>query len=93
MFSHHCIITFIATLRIAQKNCLPPSNNTTYIYICIPPFLPSLLPSSVVPPTTGLGAQDEAMALSVRGQADRLILEATAVNNLSQMYIGWMPWL
>jgi phosphatidylinositol kinase/protein kinase (PI-3 family) len=44
-------------------------------------------------PTTGLGAQEEVLALSVIGQAGRLIDEATATNNLAQMYMGWMPWL
>mmetsp|Transcript_12885 Transcript_12885/g.21045 ORF Transcript_12885/g.21045 Transcript_12885/m.21045 type:complete len:955 (-) Transcript_12885:177-3041(-) len=44
-------------------------------------------------PAVGLGAQDEVLALSVIGQAGRLIDEATSVNNLAQMYIGWMPWL
>ena len=44
-------------------------------------------------PVTGLGAQEEFLALSVIGQVGKLIEEATAINNLSQMYIGWMPWL
>ena len=44
-------------------------------------------------PTVGLGAQDEVLPLSVIGQTGRLIDEATAINNLSQMYIGWMPWM
>lgn len=48
---------------------------------------------AVAVPAMGLGAQDEVLALSVIGQAGRLIDEATSINNLAQMYIGWMPWL
>jgi serine/threonine-protein kinase ATR len=45
------------------------------------------------PPLRGLGAQlDEALPLSVQGQVQRLIEEATADENLAQMYIGWQPW-
>ena len=35
----------------------------------------------------------ETLPLSVHGQVDQLIREATSPNNLAQMYIGWMPWL
>lgn len=31
--------------------------------------------------------------LSCEGQANNLILEATSIDNLSQMYIGWGPFL
>ena len=30
--------------------------------------------------------------LTVSGQVQALIAEATDINNLSQMYIWWMPW-
>ena len=33
------------------------------------------------------------LPLSINGQADRLIKEASSELNLSQMYIGWMPFL
>ncbi len=39
--------------------------------------------------TKGVGAQkNEEQALSVQGQVQRLIEEATAIENLAQMYIG-----
>ena len=46
-------------------------------------------------PSRGLGAtrEEAAMALSVQGQVQRLIAEATAEQNLCQMYFGWTPWL
>lgn len=31
--------------------------------------------------------------LSVHGQVDKLIAEATSSKNLVQLYVGWMPWL
>jgi serine/threonine-protein kinase ATR len=31
--------------------------------------------------------------LSVDGQVDKLIAEATSSENLVQLYVGWMPWL
>lgn len=42
------------------------------------------------PPT---GIADSPMEFSVQGQVQRLIQEATADENLCQMYVGWMPWL
>jgi serine/threonine-protein kinase ATR len=43
--------------------------------------------------TVGIGAsKDETLPLSVHGQVQRLIFEATAEENLVQMYIGWQPW-
>ena len=32
-------------------------------------------------------------ALSVQGQVQQLINDATDVNRLCQMYIWWMPWV
>jgi serine/threonine-protein kinase ATR len=47
-----------------------------------------------VAPVRGLGAtQDESLPLSVQGQVQRLIDEATDEINLMQMYFGWTPWL
>ena len=44
-------------------------------------------------PRFGMGASDdESLPLSVQGQVQRLIDEARAEENLSQMYIGWQPW-
>lgn len=37
--------------------------------------------------------ENETLPLSVQGQVDKLIHEATAHENLAQMYIGWMPFL
>ena len=34
---------------------------------------------------------EEAMPLTVPGQVEFLISQAVDENNLSQMYIGWMP--
>ena len=50
-------------------------------------------PSAV--PTRGLGASKEDLEgrLSVQGQVQRLVEEATAIENLAQMYIGWSAWL
>eukprot|EP00804_Cyclotella_cryptica_P008905 CCRYP_012021-RA/>CCRYP_012021-RA protein AED:0.02 eAED:0.02 QI:94/1/1/1/0.87/0.88/9/625/3358 len=33
------------------------------------------------------------VALSVEGQVQRMILEATSHENLVQVYVGWMPWI
>lgn len=45
-------------------------------------------------PSKGLGAQiGDNFSLSVRGQAQRLIEEATAEENLAQLFHGWQPWL
>ncbi|KAF0685567.1 Aste57867_22575 [Aphanomyces stellatus] len=41
----------------------------------------------------GKKQQHETLPLSVKGQVDRLISEATSDENLAQMYIGWMPFL
>ncbi|KAI5293670.1 serine/threonine-protein kinase M1, partial [Ascosphaera atra] len=35
----------------------------------------------------------ESVALSVEGHVDELIMQASSEKNLSQMYIGWAPWL
>eukprot|EP00180_Rhodochaete_pulchella_P002209 Plantae.Rhodophyta-Rhodochaete_pulchella.ctg332.p1 GENE.Plantae.Rhodophyta-Rhodochaete_pulchella.ctg332~~Plantae.Rhodophyta-Rhodochaete_pulchella.ctg332.p1 ORF type:complete len:1106 (+),score=162.07 Plantae.Rhodophyta-Rhodochaete_pulchella.ctg332:1981-5298(+) len=40
-----------------------------------------------------LGVAGVGLPLSVKGQVDRLIIEATSQRNLSRMYIWWMPWL
>jgi phosphatidylinositol kinase/protein kinase (PI-3 family) len=46
-----------------------------------------------IPPTRGMGAsKEEALPLSVQGQVQRLIEEATALENLAQMYVGWQSW-
>jgi phosphatidylinositol kinase/protein kinase (PI-3 family) len=37
------------------------------------------------------GSQCSSLALSVEGQANNLILEATDIDNLCEMYIGWGP--
>ena len=37
--------------------------------------------------------QADALPLSVQGQVQWLIQEAVSMENLSQMYIGWMPFL
>lgn len=37
--------------------------------------------------------ENETLPLSVQGQVDKLIHEATSHENLAQMYIGWMPFL
>lgn len=39
------------------------------------------------------GNQCSSMALSVEGQANNLILEATDIDNLCEMYIGWGPFM
>jgi phosphatidylinositol kinase/protein kinase (PI-3 family) len=39
------------------------------------------------------GGEFQALPLSVQGQVDRLIQEAIAVENLAQMFVGWMPWM
>ena len=46
-------------------------------------------------PKIGFAASQEDalnLPLSVEGQVDRLLIEATAEINLAQMYHGWMPW-
>ena len=51
--------------------------------------------SSSTVPTRGTGASKEDLEgrLSVQGQVQRLVEEATAIENLAQMYIGWSAWL
>lgn len=45
-------------------------------------------------PVKGIGvSKEEMLPLSVQGQVHRLIDEATAPENLVQMYIGWQPWV
>ena len=45
-------------------------------------------------PVRGVGATvEESLPLSVQGQVQRLIEEATDNANLAQMYFGWTPWL
>jgi phosphatidylinositol kinase/protein kinase (PI-3 family) len=39
------------------------------------------------------GSQCSSLALSVEGQANNLILEATDIDNLCEMYIGWGPFM
>ena len=39
------------------------------------------------------GNQCSSMALSVEGQANNLIQEATNIDNLCEMYIGWGPFM
>lgn len=47
-----------------------------------------------IAPSRGIGAlKEEALPLSVPGQVQRLIDEATAEANLAQMYVGWQPWM
>ena len=38
-------------------------------------------------------AQTSSLPLSIEGQVHRLIKEATSVENLSRMYVGWMAFL
>ena len=33
------------------------------------------------------------LPLSVEGQVQKMIAEATNIENLVQVYVGWMPWL
>jgi len=45
-------------------------------------------------PARGIGAaKEEMLPVSVEGQAQRLIEEATAPENLMQMFVGWQPWI
>jgi serine/threonine-protein kinase ATR len=47
-----------------------------------------------MPVRLGLGGQiDDSLPLSVQGQAQRLIEEATDEANLAQMFLGWTSWL
>jgi serine/threonine-protein kinase ATR len=47
-----------------------------------------------VPPARGLGAlKGDDHYLSVQGQVQRLVEEATAEENLAQMYVGWSAWM
>jgi serine/threonine-protein kinase ATR len=49
---------------------------------------------NVALPSKGLGAlKGDEFLLSVKGQVQRLIEEATAEENLAQMFHGWQPWL
>lgn len=35
----------------------------------------------------------QSLPLSVEGQVQRMIAEATSSENLVQLYVGWMPWV
>jgi serine/threonine-protein kinase ATR len=48
-------------------------------------------PARTVRPKPPIGLTDSNLELSVQGQTHRLIHEATADENLCQMYVGWMP--
>ena len=48
-------------------------------------------PARTVRPKPPAGLTDSNLELSVQGQTHRLIQEATADENLCQMYVGWMP--
>ena len=62
---------------------LPPNLIVVASLVC------GLIPFSII----GTGAsREDSLPLSVEGQVHRLIEEATAVENLVQMYIGWQPW-
>ena len=37
--------------------------------------------------------KDPKIPLAVEGQVQKLIEEATSINSLMMMYIGWMPWV
>ncbi len=38
------------------------------------------------------GKTEEGMSISVEGQVHQLIEEATSLENLAQMYVGWGAW-
>ena len=74
----------------AQTICFilssPHSLLLSFILPSSPPHPPRLL-------LLGTGAsREDSVPLSVEGQVQRLIEEATALENLTQMYIGWQPW-
>merc|ERR1712032_195471 len=41
----------------------------------------------------GLLGRDRGVGLSVKGQVDELLKAAMCKRNLSEMYVGWQPWL
>ncbi|CAE8687722.1 unnamed protein product [Polarella glacialis] len=41
----------------------------------------------------GLLGRDRGVGLSVKGQVDELLAAAMCKRNLSEMYVGWQPWL
>merc|ERR1711920_227900 len=41
----------------------------------------------------GLLGRDRGVGLSVAGQVDELLKAATCKRNLSEMYVGWQPWM
>eukprot|EP00933_Yihiella_yeosuensis_P051720 TRINITY_DN49702_c0_g1_i1.p1 TRINITY_DN49702_c0_g1~~TRINITY_DN49702_c0_g1_i1.p1 ORF type:complete len:193 (-),score=25.59 TRINITY_DN49702_c0_g1_i1:117-671(-) len=43
--------------------------------------------------TRGLLGRDRGVGLSVKGQVDELLKAAMCKRNLSEMYVGWAPWL
>ena len=49
--------------------------------------------SRTTPPAPPTGLTDSHLELSVQGQVQRLIQEATNDENLAMMYQGWMAWL
>eukprot|EP00913_Durusdinium_trenchii_P029238 g27407.t1 len=48
---------------------------------------------NVVERMRSLLGRDRGVGLSVKGQVDELIKAATCKRNLSEMYVGWQPWL
>jgi hypothetical protein len=49
--------------------------------------------SSVRDGTDRKPTSEASRAISVQGQVHRLIQQATSEENLSRMYIGWMPFM
>lgn len=41
----------------------------------------------------GLLGRDRGVGLSVAGQVDELLKAAMCKRNLSEMYVGWQPWV
>lgn len=41
----------------------------------------------------GKSETDHITKLSVEGQVQKMIMEATSKQNLVQVYVGWMPWI
>lgn len=42
---------------------------------------------------TGMPNSQARLPLSVEGQVEDLIQEATSIDNLSHMYVGWAPYM
>ncbi|KAI5306089.1 serine/threonine-protein kinase M1 [Ascosphaera pollenicola] len=101
-FRRTCEIT-LSVLRQSEDWLIPILE--TFVHDPTTEFQAAKQKSTVKVPTTAQGMLEsvqnklrgllpgESVPLSVGGQVDELIMQATSIKNLAHMYVGWAPWL